>query len=95
MENFEWDDDKAELNAIKHGISFESAACAFDDPYYCILEDRKHSDQERRHWLIGDSGFGIVVVVFTIRQPERAVRIISARFATQRERRIYEQNKRV
>ncbi|MBI4802428.1 MAG: BrnT family toxin [Elusimicrobia bacterium] len=49
---FEWDDKKAQRNALKHGISFEMTAFAFDDPYALIVEDEKHSAYERRQWLI-------------------------------------------
>lgn len=31
--DFEWDADKAELNAAKHGVGFEEAAEAFTDPW--------------------------------------------------------------
>jgi uncharacterized DUF497 family protein len=34
---FEWHDKKAERNTVKHGISFEMAAFAFDDPYALII----------------------------------------------------------
>ncbi len=92
---FEWNDKKAELNASKHGISFKTAAFAFDDPNAFIIEDAKHSIHETRQWLIGDSGFGMLVVVFTLRPPDQTIRIISARRASRRERRIYEKNKRI
>jgi hypothetical protein len=45
---FEWDDRKAERNALKHGISFQMAAFAFDDPCAFVMEDVKHSGHERR-----------------------------------------------
>ncbi len=90
---FEWDDKKAERNTLKHGISFEMAAFAFDDPYALIMEDVKHSAHERRQWLIGDSGDSVLIVVFTIRTPRGNVRIVSARRANRRERRMYEELK--
>lgn len=92
---FEWDDRKAEQNAIKHGISFETAAFAFDDPYALMLEDETHSADEHRQWLIGDSGEKVLVVVFTMRPPHGNIRIISARHANRRERRQYEESKRI
>jgi len=45
---FEWDDEKAERNTLKHGISFEMALFAFDDPYALIMDDEKHSTDEHR-----------------------------------------------
>jgi hypothetical protein len=92
---FEWDDEKAESNAIKHGISFKMAAFVFDDPYALILDDEKHSAQEHRRWLIGDSGKGVLIVVFTIRPPQGNIRIVSARKANRRERKMHEERKRI
>ena len=90
---FEWDDRKAERNTLKHGISFEMAAFAFDDPFALILDDEKHSAGEHRQWLIGDSGEKVLIVVFTMRLPRGNVRIVSARRANRRERRLYEESK--
>lgn len=90
---FEWDGKKAEQNTLKHGISFEMAVFAFDDPYALILDDEKHSVAENRQWLIGDSGEKVLVIVFTIRLPRGNVRIVSARRANRRERRLYEESK--
>lgn len=90
---FEWDNRKAERNALKHGISFAMAAFAFDDPFALILDDEKHSSHERRHWLIGDSEAKVMVIVFTMRPTSGSIRIVSARRANRRERRIYEENK--
>lgn len=86
---FEWDDLKARKNALKHGITFFVAAAAFDDPFYFIMDDSKHSSHEPRQWLIGDCGSGILVVVFTLRPPNK-IRIITARRASRNERRTYE-----
>ncbi len=38
MLEFEWDDEKARSNLRKHGVSFEDAAQAFDDPLLLELE---------------------------------------------------------
>ena len=82
---FDWDRSKAERNLAKHKISFAEAITAFDDPAALIAEDPKHSSEhEVREWLIGESDVGVLVVVFTIRQPENTYRIISARRANNR-----------
>ncbi|OGR93835.1 MAG: hypothetical protein A2V88_05255 [Elusimicrobia bacterium RBG_16_66_12] len=94
-ESFRWDRRKAHTNAVKHGIRFEEAALAFDDPYALVLDALEHSTHEIRQWLIGDSGFDVLVVVFTPRPPGFGVRIISARRAGRREKRGYEESKRV
>ena len=65
---FEWDEEKAHRNILKHGISFDQAITAFDDPFALIAPDEKHSDAgEIREWLIGESDDGVLVVVFTRR----------------------------
>ncbi|NET58086.1 MAG: hypothetical protein F6K47_18605 [Symploca sp. SIO2E6] len=88
--HFEWDDNKAESNFIKHGISFEEAVTVFADPYLQFTEDTKHSEVEEREWAIGEAENGsMIVVVFTMRGDQ--IRIISARKATKRECRRYEE----
>lgn len=86
---FEWDSNKARANQIKHGISFEEAVAAFDDPYFLEIPDDEHSTQEEQRI----KGIGIVhdvvvvATVFTAR--EKRVRIISARYATKKEEKRY------
>ncbi len=93
---FEWDEEKAYGNILKHGISFDQAITVFDDPFALISPDEKHSDAgEIREWLIGESDDGVLVVVFTRRRHGQIYRIISARPANRRERKRYEEFKRV
>ncbi|MBI4802738.1 MAG: BrnT family toxin [Elusimicrobia bacterium] len=92
--DFIWDVKKDEANVAKHGISFKIAITAFDDPFQLRAPDLKHSSpSEKREWLIGEADVGVLVIIFTIRQPGNIFRIISARKANRRERRQYEQNK--
>ena len=87
---FEWDNNKAESNILKHGITFEGAVTVFADPYLLFTEDSKNSLREEREWAIGESEKGsILVVIFTMR--DEKIRIISARKATKRERKRYEE----
>jgi uncharacterized protein len=91
---FEWDARKAQLNSLKHKISFDLAITAFDDPYALIAPDERHtSASEIRQWLIGESDLGVLVVVFTVRDGGQTHRIISARRASKREKKRYEQIK--
>lgn len=86
---FEWNTGKAWMNTAKHGISFAEAATIFDDPQGKFEDDPKHSRQEHRRRLIGESAFGqILVVSFTIRAGP-TIRLISARPANRNERRQY------
>ncbi len=89
---FEWDSRKAASNRAKHGISFEEAGTVFADPLGRIIEDPRHSEGEQRYVLLGHSQEQrLVAVMFTER--DEAIRIISARLATQQERRNYEKGK--
>ena len=85
----EWDPRKARLNARKHGIQFADAVAVLEDERALTMADTSSTEEER--WTtIGLDPFGhAVVVVYTWRR--RAVRLISARKATPRERRFYEE----
>lgn len=80
----------------KHRIPFVQAITAFDDPFALVAPDDEHSSAgEMREWLIGEADDGVLVVVFTRRREGQVYRIISARRASQRERKRYEEFKRV
>ena len=50
---FEWDERKAEVNAKKHGVSFEEARSAFFDERARLIDDPDHSEDEERFILLG------------------------------------------
>ena len=86
----EWDAAKAQKNQAKHGVSFDEASTVFGDPLALTIPDPAHSEQEERFITLGvTANFKMVVVVHSDRN-ER-IRIISARGATWRERRNYEE----
>ena len=87
---FEWDPNKAEANLAKHEISFEEAMTVFADPLARIFPDEEHSVDELREIIIGHSGHQLILVNFT--SIDDRVRIFSARKATRRERKDYEEN---
>jgi len=60
---FDWHDDKATRNLAKHGVSFEEAVTAFDDPLYIGFFDPEHSEGEHRYIRVGCSERGRVLVV--------------------------------
>ena len=87
----EWDPVKARLNARKHGIAFADAVAALEDEASVTIED-PFSESERRWMTLGMDAFGrVLVVVYTWRR--ESIRLISARRATARERKQYEQAK--
>lgn len=88
---FEWNRAKATSNLSKHDVAFEEAASVFADPLARIFDDPDHSTLEQREIIVGHSaGQRLLVVSFIARR--RSVRMFSARKATKRERRDYEEN---
>jgi uncharacterized DUF497 family protein len=85
---FEWHPNKARSNLAKHGVSFEEASTIFGDAFSLTIPDPLHSVTEDRWVTIGSSHRAkLMVVVHTERGDN--IRIISARPASRRERRIY------
>lgn len=89
---FFWDENKDLINYKKHGVYFETATLVFDDPNFLMLRDRDVSGEERWHTigLVDDVMLLLVVHTLMGEHDEEIVRIISAREATARERRLYE-----
>ena len=88
---FEWSSGKARANLTKHGVSFLEGVSVFADPLARIFPDEAHSRDERRELIIGHSSRHALLVV-SFMERRGSVRIISARPATRRERRDYEEN---
>ncbi|MBM3774197.1 MAG: BrnT family toxin [Acidobacteria bacterium] len=87
----EWDPDKARLNSRKHGVSFADAVLALEDAEALTMRDLFSGEEER--WVtMGSDALGRVLVVVYTWRGER-LRLISARKATARERRRYEEAK--
>lgn len=87
---FEWDEAKAAHNLDKHGVSFHEAETVFGDTLGSTYPDSFHSGVEQRWITIGMSeDHRILVVAHT--EVGESVRIISAREATRKERKFYEE----
>ena len=89
---FDWNPEKEVRNRRKHGVSFREAATVFGDPLSITFPDPDHSKEEERHVTIGMSQQGRILVVAHTEEGD-TVRIISARRATRRERRFYEETR--
>lgn len=87
---FEWGPRKAATNLGKHDVSFHEAVTIFDDPFAYTFVDPDHSEGERRFLTFGLSQSGRLVVVAYAERNDM-LRLISARPATRKERRIYEE----
>jgi uncharacterized protein len=87
---FEWDSRKARLNLAKHSVAFEEASTIFGDPLALTIPDPEHSLAEKRYVTMGRAfNAKLLVVVHTDRGDN--IRIISARRASRRERKFYEE----
>jgi uncharacterized protein len=86
----EWDTNKARANLRKHGVSFQEAATALHDIMTATGADPDHSVHEFRYITFGMSERGRVLVVSHTDRGE-VIRIITARVASRRERKIYEE----
>ena len=85
---FEWNLDKAQINYRKHGITFEVAAEVLLDPFQVVGD--ASANQEQREFAIGYTFSEDLLVVIHVERGLRT-RIISARFATTLEQKLYEQ----
>jgi uncharacterized protein len=96
--NYEWDNAKALSNLNKHGITFDQAATVFLDGLALTVFDSVHSQHEERWFTLGyDANGALLAVAHTheaIGSTTARVRIISARSASKRERRFYEDEPR-
>jgi len=81
---------KKSRKLAKHSVRFEEASTAFYDHLSITIPDPLHSEDEARHVLIGQSSAGRVLVVVHVDRGER-IRLISARIASRKERRQYEE----
>lgn len=88
--DFEWDPEKNRRNQAKHRIAFDDAIRVFDGGAECLeIFDEAHSTFEERFITIGPVDGRLALVVWTERD-SGAVRVISARWATPRERRLFQ-----
>ena len=87
---FEWDRAKASTNVRTHGLSFEEAATVFGDQRAITIADPEHSLIEERFVTIGTSERDRILVVVATERRDK-VRLISARPASRKERKQYEE----
>ena len=88
-----WDTKKAAANLAKHGVSFEEAATVFLDSLAVTYADPDHSVRESRFITIGFSAMARPLFVSHTEIEPQALRIISARVATRKERREHEKGR--
>jgi len=88
---FEWDEEKDWSNQDKHGLGFERASLAFDDPNAVFLIDERFEYDDERWIALGRVGLSVIYVAHSVIEDhgEEIIRIISARKATPFEERVY------
>jgi hypothetical protein len=87
---FSWDNRKDESNQKKHGISFEEAQTIFFDENAVEFFDPDHSESEDRFLMLGLSyRLRVLVVCNCFKKSDSEIRIISARKATKKEKKVY------
>ena len=87
---FVWDEKKAAGNLRKHEVSFDEAISVFEDLLFVVAADDDHSIAEKQFIILGESNAGRLLVV-SYAERGKDTRIISAREATPRERKNYEE----
>ncbi|MCP4106461.1 MAG: BrnT family toxin [Desulfobacteraceae bacterium] len=91
--DYQWNKEKADLNRLRHGIDFADAVGVLEDEWALTVEEQYIDDEERFVTLGMDFLGRILVVVWTYRGTD--IRLISARSATKKERKIYERERRI
>ena len=92
---FQWDDEENRLNKAKHKVSFETAVHVFEDPFLVEDFDEEHSSEEEERWEYIGMVREVMVLFVIASDRDDTRRIISARKATAKEVRKYnEQNAR-
>ena len=86
--HFEWDREKAAANLRNHGVGFETGCEVFFDPFVCFVASEVVGSEERESVIGLTAGWELLVVVYVDRGD--SIRVISARSATRKERRAYE-----
>lgn len=86
---FEWDEAKDRANVAKHGVGFQTAKRIFEGPVL-TRPDLRRDYGEVRHISVGRVGPAVLVVAHTRRGAH--LRLISARPASQKERRAYHEH---
>jgi uncharacterized DUF497 family protein len=88
---FTWDERKNRINQQKHGMSFETAVLVFDDVHQVSRQERTVDGESRWQTIGMVNEIYVLLVAHTVSEngDEEVIRIISARKATPRERRVY------
>lgn len=87
--SFEYDKNKSDSNKLKHGIDFEEAKELWND--LNAVEIKTKYPSEDRYVILGCIGNKHWTAVITYRNGKK--RIISVRYSSKKEKKIYEKNR--
>jgi uncharacterized DUF497 family protein len=91
VDEFEWDEEKSERCVHERGFDFAYATQVFESEGAVEWEDKRAVYGEVRYVTVGEVGDAVLAVVWTMRGRTR--RIISARLASRRERKVLYANR--
>ncbi|MGD2157882.1 MAG: BrnT family toxin [Anaerolineales bacterium] len=89
--SYQWDPTKAHANLQKHNIDFADAVGVFEDEWALTMEEQFRAGEQRFVTLGMDFLGRLIVVIYTYHQDD--IRLISARSATEQERKTYERKR--
>ena len=84
-----WDPAKSKANLKKHGVAFADAVIALEDEFALTVSDPEAQDEDRFVSMGSDPAGRVLVTVYTHR--DDVIRVISARTASNAERKRYEE----
>jgi len=94
IKSFDWDKANIVKSETKHNVKWYECEQIFFNRPLLLLDDKKHSTAEERHFVYGKTDEGrLLTIVFTIR--DNKIRVISARPMSRKERRRYESEERI
>ena len=90
--SFQWDEGNARKSEERHGVSQWEAEQVFANEPLLVVHDFQHSQSEQRYNALGCTASGrLLHVTFSLRNHNAAIRVISARDMSRRERNRYAQ----
>ena len=94
VHRFDWDAGNERKSHDKHGVTQSEAEQVFFNAPLLVMDDKKHSEHESRWHALGQTDQGRALhITFTLRDGNKALRVISARDMHRKEKAVYEQAK--
>lgn len=87
FESGQWNVQK---NEDKHGVSRLEAESAFYDPHLRLFEDIRHSSPRETRYILYARSLEARVIMIGFTQRGQKIRVITARPASRKERRVHE-----